>query len=986
MTAIERTAYPRFKRSLSAKDLAEIYTPSAQDYAFVCQAARKPQLRLNLMVLLKVFQRLGYFPRLSDVPAIAVQHIQAAMHLNPALTLHYPSSRTMRAHHQAIRAYLQVIPSGRQTRHLAATAIYDAAQTMDNPADLINVAIEALIKAQCELPAFSTLDRLVRRVRTLVNQQIFTRVTGRLSADLKLRLDQLLDATNPRRRSDFSRLKEPAKKATRDHLNELQSRLRWLEALGSVQGILTDLSNAKIKHFAAEAKALDAATLRSFTDPKRSTLLVCVLHQAQVTTRDNLVDMFRRHLQHLHTRGKEALQKLREQQRETTERLLGILAGVLHTTIDTPDNAALGQEIRQLFNESGGSENLLADCTTLSTHNGNNYLPLLPKFYKGSRQVFFRLLDALEIAPANEDHSLMPALDLLLSLQSARKEYIPATVSLDFASDLWQRTISVQHGKKLMFSRKLFELCVFTYLAAELKSGDLAVEGSEKYADYREQLLPWSECERMLAAYCTEVELPGTAQGLLLRLWLQLKAMAEDVDLGYPAQTQLVISEEGIPTLKRLPRKEQPQELATLEAAIAERIEPRTIIEALYNVAHWTEWPRHFGPLSGSDPKRKEAVEAYILTTFCFGTNLGPAQTAKHMPNGISAQQLALINRQHIAPRMLELARRDMINGFNQLTLPKVWGSETVAGVDGTQFDLAEDNLVAEYSIRYRHAGGIAYHHISDRYIALFVHFITCGTWEAIYLIDGLLKNESDIQPTTIHGDTQAQSTPVFALTYLLGIELMPRIRNWKDLIFFKPSKDVTYQHIEPLFRGVIDWELIATHWQDLMQVVLSIQAGKILPSTLLRKLGNDSRKNKLYQAFRELGRVIRTLFLLRYISDLDLRRQITKTTNKVEAYNGFSDWLFFGDDGVIESNEPVEQEKRVHYKDIVANAVIFQNTVDITNILRELKREGYPVKKDTVAMISPYLTRHIRCYGDYVIDYVTEPDPIDNELEIPED
>src|SRR6266542_2000408 len=105
--------------------------------------------------------------------------------------------------------------------------------------------------------------------------------------------------------------------------------------------------------------------------------------------------------------------------------------------------------------------------------------------------------------------------------------------------------------------------------------------------------------------------------------------------------------------------------------------------------------------------------------------------------------------------------------------------------------------------VRYRHAGAIAYHHIPDRYIALFVHLITCGTWEAIYLIDGLLKNETDIQPTTIHGDTQAQSTPVFALTYLLGIELMPRIRNWKDLIFFKPSKDVTYQHIEPLFRGV---------------------------------------------------------------------------------------------------------------------------------------------------------------------------------------
>ena len=45
MTAIERTAYPRFKRSLSAKDLADIYTPTAQEYAFVCQAGNAAERR-----------------------------------------------------------------------------------------------------------------------------------------------------------------------------------------------------------------------------------------------------------------------------------------------------------------------------------------------------------------------------------------------------------------------------------------------------------------------------------------------------------------------------------------------------------------------------------------------------------------------------------------------------------------------------------------------------------------------------------------------------------------------------------------------------------------------------------------------------------------------------------------------------------------------------------------------------------------------------
>ena len=68
------------------------------------------------------------------------------------------------------------------------------------------------------------------------------------------------------------------------------------------------------------------------------------------------------------------------------------------------------------------------------------------------------------------------------------------------------------------------------------------------------------------------------------------------------------------------------------------------------------------------------------------------------------------------------------------------------------------------------------------------------------------------------------------------------------------------------------------THWQDTLQVVLSVQTGKISSATLLRKLGNYSRKNRLYQAFQELGRVIRTVFLLQYISSMQLRKEITAT------------------------------------------------------------------------------------------------------------
>jgi TnpA family transposase len=244
-----------------------------------------------------------------------------------------------------------------------------------------------------------------------------------------------------------------------------------------------------------------------------------------------------------------------------------------------------------------------------------------------------------------------------------------------------------------------------------------------------------------------------------------------------------------------------------------------------------------------------------------------------------------------------------------------------------------------------------------------------------------LLKNKSEIQPDTIHADTQGQSAPVFALSYLLGIKLMPRIRNWQDLKFFRPSGSVQYEHIDSLFKDTVDWPLIETHWKDLMRVVLSITAGKITSATLLRKLGNYSRKNRLYQAFRELGRVIRTIFLLRYISSLDLREKITASTNKVEAYNGFAKWNFFGGEGVIADNDPEEQEKAVKYNDLVTNAIIFSNAVDLTRILGEMKKEGIKPSKNDVALLSPYMTAHVKRFGDYLIDVEAVPEPFTSEI-----
>jgi hypothetical protein len=96
-------------------------------------------------------------------------------------------------------------------------------------------------------------------------------------------------------------------------------------------------------------------------------------------------------------------------------------------------------------------------------------------------------------------------------------------------------------------------------------------------------------------------------------------------------------------------------------------------------------------------------------------------------------------------------------------------------------------------------------------------------------------------------------------LAYLLGINLMPRIKNWKSLTFYRPDKKTRYEHIDALFSNHIDWKLIAENFDEMLKVAISIKAGKLLPSTILRRLGSYNRQNRLNRAFHELGRVVRT-------------------------------------------------------------------------------------------------------------------------------
>ena len=199
---------------------------------------------------------------------------------------------------------------------------------------------------------------------------------------------------------------------------------------------------------------------------------------------------------------------------------------------------------------------------------------------------------------------------------------------------------------------------------AELKSADLCIDGSEQFADYREQLISWEEYHQTVAAYGEQVGVPVESAAFVreMRTWLEKMAMTTDDTFPTNASVRLV---DGEPVLRRLPQRPTPDDLKKVDQLITERIEPVTILDVLADTDNWLHWTRFFG-LSGRNARIEEARARYVATTFCYGCNLGPTQTAQSL-GIVDCRQLAWIDQRHITEDTLDAAITAVINAYKAL-------------------------------------------------------------------------------------------------------------------------------------------------------------------------------------------------------------------------------------------------------------------------------------------------------------------------------
>ncbi|MFZ1527151.1 MAG: Tn3 family transposase [Ferruginibacter sp.] len=997
MRSIQDTAYPRLRSRVTALDLAHHYTPTADELALAKQSTRGLPARVGFLILLKAFQRLGAFPLLAELPLAICTHIARAASgsVTPEDLQRYDASGTRGRHLAVIRAYLQVQPYGHAARRAMLTAMVEAARSKDDLADLINIGLEELVRQRFELPVFPTLESAARHARALVSRTLYAQVVAALSDAARQQLLALLDVAPGAIHSPWERLKADAGKPTLKNLREWEAHLRWLDARNVGVEALQALPAVKVQRFAAEARTLDAARMRELSEPKRLTLLASLVAVQAARVRDELAEMFVKRMARVQRQAREALATYRKNHAQQTDHLVATLREVVtaHQSPGTADQRLAA--IDAVIGAKG--EALLAACDAYIGHSTNSHFPFLWNPFKDDRAALFRLLGSLELRSTTEDTGLEEAVRFLLANQHRNGDWLDTAetivrrgapliwkplVDLSWIPDSWWRLLSdliPRPAAPRRVRRRMFEVCVCVHVFWALKAGNLAVVNSDNFADYRQQLVDDDEFKRLVAVYGEQVELPTTGAAFVAHWQQALERAARTADQAFPAN-QAVTLENGEPRVSRPKPRPTPPGLRKLEKQIASGLGDVKILDVLTDTDVWLQWTRCFGPVSGHAAKLSDSAKRYLLATLCYGCQIGASQLARAL-GSVDRRQLGWVHLRHITEEALDNANRLIINAYHRFALPGHWGDGHSVAADGTKWDLYEQNLMAEYHIRYGGYGGIGYYHVSDTYIALFSHFIPCGVWEAVYILDGLLQNTSDIQPDTVHADTHGQNEAVFGLAALLGIKLMPRIRNWKHLTFYRPSRDTHYEHLDELFTDTIDWGLIATHLPDMLRVVVSIKAGRIVPSTILRRLSTYNQQNTLYQAFRELGRVVRTIFLLEYLGDEELRVTINAATNKNESFNRFVQWLAFGGDRTITENDRDAQRKLVKYNHLVANCVIFYNVFAMSRVMADLERRGEVIHDAALAALSPYITSHINRLGHYEFDRKRRPPELDFTL-----
>jgi TnpA family transposase len=733
------------------------------------------------------------------------------------------------------------------------------------------------------------------------------------------------------------------------------------------------------RFLAGLGRRLTAQALARREPERRYPILLALLAETVVDVLDEVVLLFDQALSGRESNARTKLtEELAERARSGEDRqalLDEILAIALD--LDIPD-----AEVGVLVRGQIGMERMRAAWAARRERlpRDHGHLAMVHESMSYVRQFAPHVLGAVRFAGGPGTGELLAAIGVLCELYATGARKVPADAPSGFVPIRWAGYLrTATEAGDVTAYRHYWELCVLLSLRDGLRSGDVFVPGSRRYADPALSLLTEEQWAPRRAEYCQLVGKPADAATAITAVTAELHTALADLDAqlaaGRPGQIRL--NEDGELIIPPLSAEDVPTEAEALRDELSAMLPRVPLASVLVEIDARTGFTDHLVHAGGKIARPAELKRNLLYVIIAEATNLDLAEMAASA--GVSYDVLAWTAEWYFREETLEPANAALVGYHHRLPLAAAFGTGSLASTDGQRFPVKGKSITARHLSRYfaRGAGISTHTAVSDQHATLDTRVIAADAPEGHITLDAILGNTDPPileHATDSHGATLAN----FALFDLVGKKLSPRMRDLSRITLCRPGPRAEflarYPHAGPLLTRRLNDHLVAARWDDLLRVAASVHGGHATAALVVGKLCSAKRQQStLAAAMKEYGLLCRTLYAVHYLCDETYRRRIGRQLNKGENVHSLRRALAYAHEGALRRRHHAAQSEQMWCLTLATNAVICWMTEYRGLAVTALRGAGRRIDDEVLAHAWPTHHENVHFYGSHTVDIAAE-------------
>ena len=938
--------------------------------------------RLGFALLLKFFQIEGRFPGGAiEIPAQAVRFVAEQVGVEATALRDYSwKGRALKYHRAQIREWCGFRESyAADMKGFKRWLVEEAIPQEQRPERLREIFLQRCREMRVEPPVPEKTRRLLSSALQEHETVFCAGLLRRLSPETVVRLGTLLvvqqaDSAEGMEWTPWQSLKSDPGKAGVASVVEVAAKLRQARGVELPADLFKGAAVKLVERYAQRAAVEEPHELRRHAAPLRATLLAAYLHRRREELTDHLVDLL---IETFHKLSKKAEKRVEEEQAKFAQ-----LAEARHRMLPKVARAVLG-------NTEGRVSEVILPVACLkwwaavleeSSRAGTGASvrsATRRSFTSHYRRILPELLGTLEFQCASPDsHPVMQALEVVKAHLEAKGRSYPKGLHVPLRGVVrpaWIPLVIEDEGDPPAICRSAYEVCTIRALREQLRCREIWVTGSRRYRNPEEDLPPDFDMKKTW--YYGMLDIPLDAKAYTTALKAEMGQALQRLDKGLPEnpKVNILAKRNGWIEVSPFEALPDPENLVSLKEEIKRRWPMTSLLDVLKEVDHLQHFTRFFRsptPRERMDPKTLR--RRLLLCLYGIGTNAGLTRMTYGVENE-SFRELLYVRKRYLSVEVLRQAITEVANATLAARLPRIWGETTTAcASDSKQFAAWDQNLLTEWHVRYGGRGVMVYWHVEMKSVCIYSQFKRVSSSEAAFMIEGVLRHCTEMEVDRQYVDSHGQSVVAFAFCRLLGFELMPRFKAIHKQRLYRPDPGQTFPNLEPVMPArAIDWEVIEQQLDTLVKYAVALKMGTADAESLLRRFTRANVQHPAYKALTELGKVVRTIFLCRYLESEALRREVNEGLNVVENWNGANDFILFGKKGELATNKQHDMEMSLLCLHLIQVSLVYINTLMIQEVLEDPVLLDRMTPRDLGAL-SPLLTSHVTPFGRFDLDMTT--------------